>query len=452
MSILRNKVGNRETYIWPGFVDALATLLMVVIFVLMIFSLAQFYLNQLVTGKDEALTDLNNQISEVYNLLQIEKENNSSLSVNLDQIRKELKDVQTNYSNLKNEKDTLSSTIDLLNINLTKTEKEKESLYIKISSLSKEINDNKIYAQSTIDELKKELLISKENITLKLDEILKLKNVRDNLQLEVAELISKDKEINTEILKEKDYSKTLEEKITELKDKSLLAEKEASNYSALTLQQENEIKILTITLSQVKLKLSQLQGLFDKQKLENEAKNIEIETLGNNLNSALANRVQELQKFRSEFFGRLSELLEERKEIQIVGDRFVFQSEVLFEAGSAEIGNDGQKQLQKLSITLKEIVESIPSDINWVLQVEGHTDKTPIKGGAFFDNWDLSTERALSVVRFLIREGINPKRLSASGYGEHQPLSTLDEIEENSKEGLRKNRRIELKITQRIEQ
>ena len=176
---------------------------------------------------------------------------------------------------------------------------------------------------------------------------------------------------------------------------------------------------------------------------------IETVNLGKNLNSALASRVKELQKFRSEFFGRLSELLENREEIRIVGDRFVFQSELLFEKGSAVLGKKGDEQLKKLFVTLDDIAKTIPSDINWVLQVEGHTDNIPITAGKFLDNWDLSTERALSVVRFLINQGISPSRLSATGYGEHQPIfiidSDLTQEEINSK-----NRRIELKITQRI--
>ena len=156
-----------------------------------------------------------------------------------------------------------------------------------------------------------------------------------------------------------------------------------------------------------------------------------------------------MQKFRSEFFGRLSELLENREEIRIVGDRFVFQSELLFEKGSANLGAKGNEQLKKLFITLDDIARTIPNDINWVLQVEGHTDNTPIKAGKYQDNWDLSTERALTVVRFLVNQGIKPKRLSATGYGEFQPLNNL--IENFSLEEINsKNRRIELKITQRI--
>jgi len=152
----------------------------------------------------------------------------------------------------------------------------------------------------------------------------------------------------------------------------------------------------------------------------------------------------ELQRFRSEFFGRLREVLQDRSDVKIVGDRFVFQSEVLFDAGSADIGASGEEQLMQLSIALLEIADTIPTDIDWVLQIEGHTDSVPIKTARFNDNWDLSTERALSVVRYLALAGIDPDRLSAAGYGEYQPLDQADTPEARAR-----NRRIEVKITQR---
>ena len=163
------------------------------------------------------------------------------------------------------------------------------------------------------------------------------------------------------------------------------------------------------------------------------------------MNNALASRVQELQRFRSEFFWRLRDVLTGRDDVQIVGDRFVFQSEVLFAQGQAEIGSQGEEQLAKLAITLTDIAQKIPGDINWILQVDGHTDNVPIRAGRYADNWDLSTERALSVVRYLNQQGLPASRLAAAGYGEHQPLDASD-----SDNARRKNRRIEIKITQRV--
>ena len=449
MVYIRNKSLRGETHTWPGFVDALAALLMVVIFVLMIFSLAQFYLNQVVNVKDDALFDLNNQISEIYKLLKIEKDTNKELSSNLNAIEVKLIESKKGYINIKEENDALSETIISLKKDLIIKDEQNRKLNDLYFSLSKKNTQDIKEFEKSIEDFNKTIIVDRDTIAVQLNDIIQLKSIKEELQLQVVELISNDKEINANLLQERDYSKTLEEKITSLKDKSILAQKEVTKNSAESIKMKSKIKNLKITLSQLNLKLSQLQALFEKQKVEDLKNNIELETFGNNLNNALANRLLELQKFRSEFFGRLSELLENREEIQIVGDRFVFQSEVLFEQGSASIGIDGEDQLKKLTITLKEIAKTIPEDINWVLQVEGHTDTVPIKAGKFLDNWDLSTERALSVVRFLIEEGINPKRVSATGYGEHQPLPIIDE-EENNIDNFRKNRRIELKITQRI--
>ena len=169
-----------------------------------------------------------------------------------------------------------------------------------------------------------------------------------------------------------------------------------------------------------------------------------IANLGKSLNNALASRVQELQQFRSEFFGRLRDVLKGRDDVQIVGDRFVFQSEVLFAPGQADIGATGQSQLAQLALALADIAAKIPDDINWVLQVDGHTDDLPVRAGRYTDNWDLSTERALSVVRFLVMQGVLRKdwpRLVTVNFSLWQAVTSADR---------RLNRRIELKITQRV--
>jgi chemotaxis protein MotB len=177
---------------------------------------------------------------------------------------------------------------------------------------------------------------------------------------------------------------------------------------------------------------------------ENEEKEVQIADLGRRLNAALATKVQELARFRSDFFGRLRELLGDRQDIRVVGDRFVFQSEVLFASGSAELEPEGRKQLSQLASALAEIAATIPEDIDWVLRVDGHTDRRPISTPEFPSNWELSTARAISVVKFLIIRGIGPNRLAATGFGQFQPLDTgSDEI------AFRRNRRIELKLTQR---
>ena len=183
---------------------------------------------------------------------------------------------------------------------------------------------------------------------------------------------------------------------------------------------------------------------FDKHSKIIKKEKVKTVSLGKDINSALARRVEELQKFKSDFFGRVRALIKGRKEIRIVGDRFVFQSEVLFTLGSDELGEKGQLEMIKLASTLTEIEKSLPTDIDWILQIDGHTDNLPVKPGqSYKDNWELSTKRALSVLRFLIKQGIKPNRLSASGYGSFQPIDNRNLITARTK-----NRRIEMKITQ----
>ena len=214
---------------------------------------------------------------------------------------------------------------------------------------------------------------------------------------------------------------------------------------AETTASKAEVFQMTSAIAALRLRIEELNGLLAEKDRQASRDKVAIANLGKSLNNALANRVQELQRFRSEFFGRLSDVLKGRDDVEIVGDRFVFQSEGLFAQGQAEIGLDGQEQLAKLAIALADIADKIPSDINWVLQVDGHTDDVPIRAGRYADNWDLSTERALSVVRYLRQQGLPANRLAAAGYGEYQPLDSADN------DGARlKNRRIELKITQRV--
>jgi chemotaxis protein MotB len=223
-----------------------------------------------------------------------------------------------------------------------------------------------------------------------------------------------------------------------------------TNRRANELEAENnasraEILQMTNATNALRQRIETLTALLGQMEAQAARDKVAIASLGKSLNNALASRVQELQQFRSEFFGRLREVLSGRDEVQIVGDRFVFQSEVLFDQGQANIGTGGEEQLQKLAVTLADIATKIPSDINWVLQVDGHTDDIPIRAGRFADNWDLSTERALSVVRFLVDQGVPANRLAATGYGEFQPLDP-----ENNDDARRRNRRIEMKITQRV--
>ncbi len=224
--------------------------------------------------------------------------------------------------------------------------------------------------------------------------------------------------------------------------------------SSLSSSLDEQTKISNEALAKVDLLNQQLlalrrqiaalnEALEASERKDQEAQD-RIKDLGQRLNAALARQVQELQRYRSDFFGRLRELLKDRKDIRVVGDRFVFQSEVLFPSGQAEMTPEGLAAIDQLATAILELDRSIPDEINWALQVDGHTDSRPISSYQFPSNWELSTARAISVVRYLISRGVPPNRLVAAGHGEFQPLEQGD-----SEEALRRNRRIELKLTNR---
>ncbi|MDB9771732.1 peptidoglycan -binding protein [Alphaproteobacteria bacterium] len=375
-----NKIRRRHVdYTWPGFVDALSSLLMVIIFVLMIFVLSQFFLSQKMNGQDEALVKLKTNLIELSELLSIER----NVTIEL----------------------TSSLTIFENKINIIQSKLEQEK--IKNDNNKEKLQEN----EKTIRLSKFKISELEEILNKKIEEVLNSKNtilsLENNLQKRKTEV-----EIKTDTLK---------------------ANKE-------------EINKLTAASIQLRNKLSQIQTLLTAYKAKDKKDNVKTLNIGKDLNSALARRVEELQKFKSEFFGRVKELIKDRPEIRIVGDRFVFQSEVLFSIGSVEIGPKGQLEMINLASTLVEIEKSLPTDIDWILQIEGHTDNLPVKEGQTYkDNWELSTKRALSVLRFLIKQGINPNRLSASGYGSFQPIDI-----NNNANARKKNRRIEMTITQNI--
>lgn len=330
------------TDFWPGYVDAMATLLLVVTFLLSLFMLVQYFVTQESSSKDNALAILNKQIAQLTELLALERSG-------------------------------------------------KRSLEDSVSSLS-----------ATLDS-------SKE----------------DNRRLRGL--------IETE--------------------KGRTAEAEA-RASALAGKLDEQVKIGADALARIELLNQQLAALrrqiaaleealetTEKREKESQTK---IADLGKRLNVALARKVQELARYRSDFFGQLREILGARDDIQIVGDRFVFQAEVLFDTGSAEINDRGIQEIDKLAAALKQLEKQIPGDLAWVLRVDGHTDARPINSPEFASNWELSSARAISVVKRLIDQGVSPNHLVAAGFGEYQPLATG-----RDDSSLRRNRRIELKLTER---
>jgi len=369
----------RSADIWPGFVDAISTLLLVLIFLLTIFISSEFLLSKLLTNKDDALEDLNIQIYQLSELLSLEKRENKDLTSTISKLNDKLNDS--------------SVTSDLLSMEFSNLKNKNIELNSLLNSLK----------ASTI-------LIKKENKNLD------IKN--SNIESELKKLLSTLKATKVNLIK---------------------AEEEVK----LSEAAKNQVSLLNMQVAELREQLNIIQNLLDIN-LENiKKKDIQIVELGRKLNTALAVKVGELTQYKSEFFGRLRSILGNRDDIQIVGDRFIFQSEVLFASGSAEVAIEGVLELTKLSKILLDITKDIPTDIPWVLQIQGHTDQNPINTPLYPSNWELSAARAISVGRVLISSGVSSDKISVAGFAEFQPLEFG-----NSASSFRKNRRIEIKLTQ----
>lgn len=430
MAISTRRSRTQETNIWPGFVDALAALLMVIIFVLMIFIVAQFYLTQLLSGRDDDLAKLQGQILELGELLSIERTTNAKLANNIDRLSESLVIATTKQETLNSKISELIILNESLGgqVNILTAERDALDKNLKLSQSSLAMSQSDLEgALQQLKNIETELeakALQNKQTKKELDETRKLSLLMQSDLDEARDLLQK---IIIKLSKEKLHLVNLRELNKELNSK----------YSTTTNQLNAQILAL-------KREMMSLNDILKKSEMENELKNVKIVDLGRKLNRALASRVQELAKFRSEFFGRLQDVLKNRRDIRTVGDRFVFQSEVLFASGASDIATAGKKELAQLAKTLNSIAPNIPKKINWILQIEGHTDHIPISNKRFQNNWELSAARAISVVEFLIGQGVPADRLSAAGYGEFQPLDKRrDEI------GNRRNRRIEMKLTQR---
>ena len=386
-----SRLGNRTRigdFTWPGFVDALASLLMVFVFVLMVFVLIQANLAYRLSGQDESLIILREELAMLGDLLSLEREAGAVLSADLARTQAQLE----------------------------MAENQNSLLTAQLSSLTAQLTDEKTKTTTLENTLATERL---------------------RLTTELTTLSAQTAEQAREL---EQMSKSLDQKTQSLKQAAteLSAEQKQSEQARL------EIDRLTTAMQSLRSELTRLRTLLSEKQEQSKKDKIAIANLGKELNAALANKVQELQRFRSEFFGRLRTILEGRSDVKVVGDRFVFQSEVLFAPGQTSINPEGQAQLGQIADAIMQIIADIPSDIPWILQVEGHTDDIPVSG-VYTDNWDLSTERALSVVRFMVDRGVPSERLAATGYGEFQPITSGKTDADRQK-----NRRIELKLTQTV--
>jgi len=512
---------SRQTLdIWPGFVDVLATLLIIVMFVLMVFVLAQFFMGQALSGRDAALERLHAELAEYEDLLAMERQANADLRTNVEQLSRNLQAVNARWEalagsareselaeaelaealglletqretiqTLETEQRTLSERLDSALGDLTEREATLEARNARIAALDTSLQDREDELEalaSRRDALAAEVArLEALNETLSADledayttieareetvearladlarleaRVAELEELRDRMQAELEsanQTITTDKETIELKVAQVARLKQEVEALTALRDEleerirtmdASLSETEGAlvEEQRISEQARAQAAMLNRQLKDVRAELARLGDLLDAKQAEAEAQRAEIANLGQKLNAALADKVQELQRYRSEFFGRLREVLGEREGIRVEGDRFVFQSEVLFDVAEATIGPDGRDDLVDLAQTLMTVAAEFPEDIDWILRVDGHTDERPIRTADFANNWELSAARAISVVRFLIDQGVPPYRLAAAGFAEHRPIA-----EGESERAYARNRRIELKLDQR---
>ena len=447
MQFAQHTFEKREDNIWPGFVDILSTLLIVIIFILMIFTVSQIYLSDAVIGKDKALAKLESNITKLSSLLSLETSKvkeaeitigtlSGELEVSQTQLQEEqsLTDIQqTKISNLAQLIEELTTELKLVATALGKFE-EDTSKPLDLKNLGEKIN---MALTQRIDELQilnNKLRTAYGEIDQASKKILQQEGFLDELKITVKKLLEtlslKESEIEQSsalIQKQDTEIKTLEEEF-ELQQKSSILE-----ISAL----DNEVQTL-------RTEIMSLQSILQKAEEEIALKNVEIGEMGKTLNRALISKVLELEKYKSEFFGQLSEVVSNRDDIEISGDRFIFKSSLLFETASADITLEGKNKILEIAEVIKEIEKKIPGNINWIIQIEGHTDSRPIQTSQYASNWELSSARATSVLKLLVSAGITPKHLAATGYADSHPISLGEDAE-----SYKKNRRIEIRLTQR---
>jgi chemotaxis protein MotB len=412
--------------VWPGYVDVLSALLMVVIFVLLIFVIAQFLLSEILTGQESELSSLHRQVAELTRLLGLEQEKNRQLSATAVEL-------STLISSLTENKRELTTQIEALTRQSAKDRAEIQEYLLVMASLQEDID--------ALRHMRQELEAKVGNLAAALESSL----------IEAGSLRDRSKALEARLADETERTLLAQKKIedSDIRIQALTAvvgnQKRALEESQeMTADAKAEVVLLGEQIAALKRQLEKISLALKLAEKEKKAQAVEIKDLGKRLNIALAQRVNELEKYRSDFFGRLKAAIGTNPHIRIVGDRFVFQAELLFESGSAQLGDEGKQHLTKLATTLGDLSTQIPIDINWILRIDGHTDRVPIHTQVFASNWELSTARAVSVVNFLAKQGIPESRMAATGFSKFHPLDPSD-----TTEAYRKNRRIEIKLTAR---
>ncbi|KAB7627293.1 peptidoglycan -binding protein [Alkalilimnicola sp. S0819] len=383
--------GRRVRYglnIWPGFVDALATLLLVFVFMLSLFMAAQYYMSEALSGRNATIAQLRLEVEQLARTLSLEREARDGLEQELTALGEELRASLARGEELEASLEQARGRLAARDQRLAEQARAVASLEQDVTSL-----------RGTREELRQALGESRD-------------------ELDAARV----------------RGTALETQLADTEQRLARVRREA----------DEEVARLSRQVAALRQQLQEVAAALELSEQTVAEQRTEIRDLGQRLNTALAQKVQELQDYRSEFFGRLRRVLGDHPDIRIVGDRFLFQSELLFDSASARLEPAGREQLRRVAGTLMGLSEEIPAEIPWVLQVEGHTDRRPINTPEFPSNWELSTARANSIVHFLIAEGIPPSRLAAAGFGEYHPVAEGD-----SAADLRRNRRIELRLTRR---
>jgi len=462
----RGRGGNLD--VWPGYVDALSTLLMVIIFVLLVFVLAQGFLSVALSSREQAVDQLNRRVAELAELLSLEATQGDQLRQQVGRLGNDLQSaagardtalqslalIREERDRLANERDGLRGERERLGARLSDLELAARSAADRASATERQLAEALARAERTGGDaarLQRDLRGSQSELAAAQAALEAMRREAQALDRQVRV----ERETSTQRLSEMARLSEQIRALTALRDElerraaqeqrgRERAEVEAGERARLAESAAAQVALLTRQTEALRSELARLSRALDLAEAEGRDRNAQIALLGQRLNAALAARVEELQRYRSDFFGRLRNILGERPEVRIVGDRFVFQGEVLFAPASAELSEAGLRQLRDLAGVLSEVTPLIPADVAWVLRVDGHADRNPIRSARFASNWELAAARAIAVAQILIAEGLPPNRVAATSFGDAQPIDPGD-----SPQALARNRRIELRLTDR---
>ena len=451
---------------WPGYVDALSTLLMVTIFVLLVFVLAQGLLSVTLSGKDKALDRLNAEISQLTNMLSLEKgraadlENNvASLAHDLgqatakrDRLARDLAAAQNEITQDAGSIKSLTTARDQLTAKLADARLQAQSATSRLNDMEGQLGQQTsatTTAQNQLTTLQASLAAAQSKLTADTASLAAAQAAASTAEAGRKAAEAQISDLQGQLTAMQSRAQTAEASLaqanTQLAAQQQQVAKGASQLAAqkqISDQAEAQIALLNQQMAALRDQLQAISAALNLQVSQGRDKDAEIADLGRKLNLALAAKVQKLQRYRSDFFGELREVLKNQPNIKIVGDRFVFESDVLFASGSADLTPLGEQQINDISVAMKKIIPEIPSNLQWVLQVDGFADSQPVLGGPYQNNWLLSAARAISVVQLLILDGVPENHLAAGAFGDTRPLDPA-----HTPAAYAKNRRIEFRLT-----